>query len=74
MFFVQERIKAEAENRPVPPLHDSSDVRSLSMADFKFAHEQVLKLHRLLSMRLDLLIGTLEPTRFSPRPAKFPIY
>jgi hypothetical protein len=60
IFFVQERAKAEAENRPVPPLHDSADVRSLSTADFKFAHEQVLKLHQLVSMRLDLLIGTLE--------------
>ncbi|XP_078159905.1 uncharacterized protein LOC144555446 isoform X1 [Carex rostrata] len=37
----KERIKAEAENRPLPPLHGSCDVRSLSMADFKFAHEQV---------------------------------
>lgn len=45
IFLVQERIKAEAENRPLPPLHGSGDVRALSMADFKFAHEQVLTLY-----------------------------
>ncbi|KAJ3699890.1 hypothetical protein LUZ61_003595 [Rhynchospora tenuis] len=37
----KEQSIAEAENRPVPPLHGSGDLRSLSMADFKFAHEQV---------------------------------
>lgn len=30
-----------AENRPLPALHNSSDVRSVSMDDFKHAHEQV---------------------------------
>ena len=29
------------ENRPLPALHTSSDVRPVSMEDFKYAHEQV---------------------------------
>ncbi|KAJ3683726.1 hypothetical protein LUZ60_013953 [Juncus effusus] len=37
----KEKTLAEAENRPVPKLHDTSDLRALSMKDFKFAHDQV---------------------------------
>ncbi|KAK1354192.1 putative p-loop nucleoside triphosphate hydrolase superfamily protein [Heracleum sosnowskyi] len=37
----KERALALAENRPLPALHSSVDVRPLSMDDFKFAHEQV---------------------------------
>ncbi|XP_047981035.1 uncharacterized protein LOC125222455 [Salvia hispanica] len=36
-----EKALALEENRPLPPLHSSADVRSLSMEDFKYAHEQV---------------------------------
>ncbi|KAL6978406.1 hypothetical protein U1Q18_020073 [Sarracenia purpurea var. burkii] len=32
---------ALAENRPLPALHSSADIRPLSMEDFKYAHEQV---------------------------------
>lgn len=39
--LIQERALALAENRPLPALHSSVDVRPLSMDDFKFAHEQV---------------------------------
>ncbi|KAL8094541.1 hypothetical protein AgCh_036175 [Apium graveolens] len=37
----KERALALAENRPLPALRSSVDVRPLSMDDFKFAHEQV---------------------------------
>lgn len=37
----KERALALAENRPLPALHSSVDVRPLNMDDFKFAHEQV---------------------------------
>ncbi|KAM7501228.1 hypothetical protein LguiB_000132 [Lonicera macranthoides] len=37
----KEKSLALAENRPLPALHCSADVRSLSMDDFKYAHEQV---------------------------------
>ncbi|KAL1825844.1 uncharacterized protein LOC108214240 isoform X1 [Daucus carota subsp. sativus] len=37
----KERALALAENRPLPALHSSVDVRPLCMDDFKFAHEQV---------------------------------
>ncbi|XP_059659545.1 uncharacterized protein LOC132306240 [Cornus florida] len=37
----KEKALALAENRPLPALHSSSDIRSLSMEDFKYAHEQV---------------------------------
>ncbi|KAL9141831.1 hypothetical protein ABFS82_14G130800 [Erythranthe guttata] len=37
----KEKALAEAENRPTPALHSSSDVRSLNVDDFKYAHEQV---------------------------------
>ncbi|XVF32749.1 hypothetical protein REPUB_Repub17cG0110200 [Reevesia pubescens] len=37
----KERASAVAENRPVPSLYSSADVRSLKMDDFKYAHEQV---------------------------------
>lgn len=32
---------ALAEDKPLPALHSSADVRPLNMDDFKFAHEQV---------------------------------
>ncbi|KAL5718161.1 hypothetical protein ACHQM5_011096 [Ranunculus cassubicifolius] len=35
------RSLALAENRPLPALHGSADIRSLNMADLKFAHGQV---------------------------------
>lgn len=38
---MQEKALALAENGPLPALHSSADVRSLSMDDFKYAHEQV---------------------------------
>ncbi|THG14971.1 hypothetical protein TEA_025102 [Camellia sinensis var. sinensis] len=37
----KEKSLALAENRPLPALHSSADVRPLSMEDFKYAHEQV---------------------------------
>ncbi|KAI3741801.1 hypothetical protein L1987_59479 [Smallanthus sonchifolius] len=37
----KEKATAFAENRPLPPLHSSADVRPLSFNDFKNAHEQV---------------------------------
>ncbi|XVE73306.1 hypothetical protein DITRI_Ditri11bG0107000 [Diplodiscus trichospermus] len=37
----KERSLAMADNRPVPSLYSSADVRSLRMDDFKYAHEQV---------------------------------
>ncbi|XP_068337807.1 uncharacterized protein [Pyrus communis] len=37
----KERILALAENRPVPELYCSTDIRPLKMEDFKHAHEQV---------------------------------
>ncbi|XP_057776605.1 uncharacterized protein LOC130995363 isoform X2 [Salvia miltiorrhiza] len=37
----KEKALALAENRPLPSLHSCSDVRCLSMDDFKHAHEQV---------------------------------
>lgn len=40
-MHIQERALALAENRPLPALHSSADVRPLSMDDFKYAHEQV---------------------------------
>ncbi|GLT42470.1 hypothetical protein SLA2020_164670 [Shorea laevis] len=37
----KERAAALSENRPLPSLHSSTDVRPLKMDDFRFAHEQV---------------------------------
>ncbi|XP_023635759.1 uncharacterized protein LOC17884288 isoform X2 [Capsella rubella] len=37
----KEKTAAEAENRPTPPLYSCTDVRSLTMNDFKAAHDQV---------------------------------
>ncbi|GMJ01078.1 hypothetical protein like AT4G02480 [Hibiscus trionum] len=37
----KEKTLAVAENRPVPSLYSSADIRSLKMDDFKYAHEQV---------------------------------
>ncbi|XVF21951.1 hypothetical protein REPUB_Repub12eG0133400 [Reevesia pubescens] len=37
----KERASAVAENRPIPSLYSSADVRPLKMDDFKYAHEQV---------------------------------
>ncbi|PON96572.1 Spastin [Trema orientale] len=37
----KERASALAENRPLPALYSSADVRPLKMDDFKCAHEQV---------------------------------
>ncbi|KAK4273203.1 hypothetical protein QN277_021650 [Acacia crassicarpa] len=37
----KERSLALAENRPLPPLYGSTDVRPLKMEDFRHAHEQV---------------------------------
>ncbi|KAH6827392.1 AAA-type ATPase family protein [Perilla frutescens var. hirtella] len=37
----KDKSSAQAENRPPPALHSSSDVRSMNMDDFKHAHEQV---------------------------------
>ncbi|KAL3849768.1 hypothetical protein ACJIZ3_011650 [Penstemon smallii] len=37
----KEKALAASENRPLPGLHSSADIRPLSMDDFKFAHEQV---------------------------------
>ncbi|KAJ9543045.1 hypothetical protein OSB04_022752 [Centaurea solstitialis] len=37
----KERALAIAENRPIPALHSSADVRPLNLDDFKFAHDQV---------------------------------
>ncbi|KAL2510554.1 AAA-type ATPase family protein [Abeliophyllum distichum] len=37
----KEKALAVAENRPLPALHSSADIRRLSMDDFRYAHEQV---------------------------------
>ncbi|PIN11316.1 AAA+-type ATPase [Handroanthus impetiginosus] len=37
----EEKALALAENKPLPALHSSTDVRPLSMDDFKYAHDQV---------------------------------
>ncbi|XP_048235175.1 uncharacterized protein LOC8265478 isoform X2 [Ricinus communis] len=37
----KEKTSALAENRPLPTLYSSSDIRSLKMEDFRYAHEQV---------------------------------
>lgn len=37
----KERATALQKGRPAPALHDSGDVRSLNMKDFKCAHQQV---------------------------------
>ncbi|KAF9593655.1 hypothetical protein IFM89_024472 [Coptis chinensis] len=37
----KEKNMALAENRSLPALHSSADIRPLSMEDFKYAHEQV---------------------------------
>lgn len=37
----KEKALALADNRPLPALHCSSDVRPLNTEDFKYAHEQV---------------------------------
>ncbi|OMO63807.1 hypothetical protein CCACVL1_22255 [Corchorus capsularis] len=37
----KEKASAVAENRPLPTLYSSADVRPLKMDDFKYAHEQV---------------------------------
>ncbi|XP_023004431.1 uncharacterized protein LOC111497745 [Cucurbita maxima] len=37
----KERITALTEDKPVPALYSSTDVRPLKMEDFRFAHEQV---------------------------------
>lgn len=37
----KERSSALAENRPLPALYSSSDIRPLRMEDFRYAHEQV---------------------------------
>ncbi|KAG5567713.1 hypothetical protein RHGRI_003047 [Rhododendron griersonianum] len=37
----KEKALALADNRPLPALHSSTDVRSLNTEDFKYAHEQV---------------------------------
>ncbi|CAH9096056.1 unnamed protein product [Cuscuta epithymum] len=37
----KEKALAISENRPLPALHDSSDIRPLNMDDFRYAHEQV---------------------------------
>ncbi|KAK3041487.1 hypothetical protein RJ639_000464 [Escallonia herrerae] len=37
----KDKALALAENRPSPALHSSADIRSLSIDDFKYAHEQV---------------------------------
>ncbi|KAL8548620.1 hypothetical protein ACS0TY_007781 [Phlomoides rotata] len=37
----KEKALALADDKPLPALHSSADVRHLNMDDFKFAHEQV---------------------------------
>ncbi|XP_010522785.1 PREDICTED: uncharacterized protein LOC104801270 isoform X2 [Tarenaya hassleriana] len=37
----KEKNASVAENRPLPPLYNSSDIRPLTMNDFMIAHEQV---------------------------------
>ncbi|KAK6154195.1 hypothetical protein DH2020_013834 [Rehmannia glutinosa] len=37
----KEKASALAENRPLPALHSSADVRPLTLDDFKYAHDQV---------------------------------
>lgn len=45
---MQDKALALEENRPVPGLHSSVDVRPLNSDDFKFAHDQVCQLLTLL--------------------------
>lgn len=40
-YFYQEKAAALSENRPLPALYNSNDVRPLKMEDFRCAHEQV---------------------------------
>lgn len=40
-YLSQERSLALEENRPVPSLYCSADIRPLKMEDFRHAHEQV---------------------------------
>lgn len=51
----QERAAAVTENRPLPSLYSSADIRSLKMDDFKYAHEQVPHLVPVI-VYLELLI------------------
>lgn len=37
----QEKAQALAENKALPKLYDSADIRPLNTEDFKSAHEQV---------------------------------
>ncbi|XP_071738324.1 uncharacterized protein [Rutidosis leptorrhynchoides] len=37
----KDKALALAENRPIPALHSSADVRPLNLDDFKYAHDQV---------------------------------
>ncbi len=41
LHIFQEKNVALAENKPLPALYSSVDVRPLKKEDFKFAHEQV---------------------------------
>lgn len=41
LYIFQEKNVALAENRPLPTLYSSADVRPLKLEDFKYAHEQV---------------------------------
>jgi hypothetical protein len=41
LHVFQEKNAAMAENRPLPALHSSADIRPLKMEDFKYAHKQV---------------------------------
>lgn len=40
----QEQALAIEEGRPPPRLSGSADIRPLNMEDFRYAHEQVMKL------------------------------
>lgn len=41
LLIFQERSLALSEERPLPALCSSADIRPLKMEDFKYAHEQV---------------------------------
>ncbi|XP_074352361.1 uncharacterized protein LOC141691529 [Apium graveolens] len=52
----KERALALAAKKPLPALHSASDLRPLSMDDFKFAHEQVCASVSSESKNMDELV------------------
>lgn len=61
-LYAQEKAAALAENRVLPPLHGSADVRPINLDDFKSAHQQVRnKKNICASLNFDLLVAHPQP-------------